>query len=667
MAFNRKQKLRDNIEAIRTAFILDRENRTATTEERAILQRYCGFGGLKCILNPAKELTDAVRWAKSDLELFAPTVELHRLIRENSKDETEYKRFVDSLKASVLTAFYTPKEITDTIADVLADYSVRPARMLEPSAGVGVFVDSMLRHSPNADVMAFEKDLLTGTILRHLYPDQKMRTCGFEKIERPFNNYFDLAVSNIPFGDIAVFDAEFQRSDSFGRRSAQKTIHNYFFLKGLDAVRDGGIVAFITSQGVLNSTKTSVRNELFSQANLVSAIRLPNNLFTDNAGTEVGSDLIVLQKNLSKKEMSQDERLMTVIQTDTKTALTDNAYFIHHPERIVHTMAKLDTDPYGKPAMVYLHEGKAAGIAGDLRRMLDEDFHYRLAMRLYSGSIRQSGTEEKVTVQKEVERTAIKMETTSSMQAVETPTEKPQPTEEKPEIEPHRPMKHSDGVQLSLLDLWGMTEEVSKEETSKKKKAAKKESAAKRTASKPKVQVTPKVTNIPPHTTSVSLAEKKTDEKVEDFGDTETLSYRLEHERAIQFIDWKLLTIDLLERFLLAHESEVHRDEMQALGTTAFYKVWEDACKAAFGDALNKRLDDLGFTIEGNWSADSQKKLIEIIPRPQWERWLGDNFGKREDTDTLIPDTITIAEGQGGERVLCIYDAKHYVPSTSGK
>ena len=507
MAFNRKQKLRDNIEAIRTAFILDRENRTATTEERAILQRYCGFGGLKCILNPAKELTDAVRWAKSDLELFAPTVELHRLIRENSKDETEYKRFVDSLKASVLTAFYTPKEITDTIADVLADYSVRPARMLEPSAGVGVFVDSMLRHSPNADVMAFEKDLLTGTILRHLYPDQKMRTCGFEKIERPFNNYFDLAVSNIPFGDIAVFDAEFQRSDSFGRRSAQKTIHNYFFLKGLDAVRDGGIVAFITSQGVLNSTKTSVRNELFSQANLVSAIRLPNNLFTDNAGTEVGSDLIVLQKNLSKKEMSQDERLMTVIQTDTKTDLTDNAYFIHHPERIVHTTAKLDTDPYGKPAMVYLHEGKAAGIAGDLRRMLDEDFHYRLAMRLYSGTIRQTGTEEKVIVQKEIERPAIKLETASSMQAVETPTEKPQPTEEKPEIEP-RP-KYSDGVQLSLLDLWGMTEEVSQSKTAKKKKTVKKESPARRISPKPQVQATPKVTAIPTASTPKTVTENK--------------------------------------------------------------------------------------------------------------------------------------------------------------
>ncbi len=489
MAFNRKQKLRDNIEAIRTAFILDRENRTATTEERAILQRYCGFGGLKCILNPAKELTDAVHWAKSDLELFAPTVELHRLIRENSKDETEYKRFVDSLKASVLTAFYTPKEITDTIADVLADYSVRPARMLEPSAGVGVFVDSVLRHSPGADVMAFEKDLLTGTILRHLYPDQKMRTCGFEKIERPFNNYFDLAVSNIPFGDIAVFDPEFQRSDSFGRRSAQNAIHNYFFLKGLDAVRDGGIVAFITSQGVLNSTKTSVRNEMFRQAHLVSAIRLPNNLFTDNAGTEVGSDLIVLQKDIKKTEMSQDERLMTVIQTDTKTDLTDNAYFIHHPERIVHTTAKLDTDPYGKPAMVYLHEGKTEGIAGDLRRMLDEDFHFRLVMRLYSGSIRQARTEEKVTVQKEPERPAVTQETVFS-HTVETPTEKPQPVEEKPEIEP--PKRQEKVVQLSLLDLWGMTEEVSQQpKTAKKKKTAKKAVTAKTTPPKPKATVTP--------------------------------------------------------------------------------------------------------------------------------------------------------------------------------
>ena len=117
MAFNRKAKLRDNIEAIRTVFTLDKEQRTPTPEERAVLEKYCGFGGLKCILNPAKDLTDAVHWAKSDLDLFAPTVELHKLIRENSKDDTEYKRYVDSLKASILTAFYTPKEITDVLAE----------------------------------------------------------------------------------------------------------------------------------------------------------------------------------------------------------------------------------------------------------------------------------------------------------------------------------------------------------------------------------------------------------------------------------------------------------------------------------------------------------------------------------------------------------------------
>ena len=496
MAFNRKQRLRDNIEAIRTAFVLDKEQRTATTEEQAILRKYCGFGGLKCILNPARELTDAVHWAKSDLELFAPTVELHRLIRENSRNDLEYKRFVDSLKASVLTAFYTPKEITDTIADVLADYSVRPARVLEPSAGVGVFVDAVLRHSPDADVMAFEKDLLTGTILRQLHPDKKMRIDGFEKIEKPFNDYFDLAVSNIPFGDIAVFDAEFQRSESFGRRSAQKAIHNYFFLKGLDTVRDGGIVAFITSQGVLNSAKTSVRNELFSQANLVSAIRLPNNLFSDNAGTEVGSDLIILQKNLHKTELSQDERLLTVIQTDTKTNLTDNAYFIHHPERIVHTSAKLDTDPYGKPAMVYLHEGKTAGIAEDLRRMLDEDCHMRLVMRLYSGAIGQ--VRERLAVEAKVEHQTAKLETVSSARAEEIHVDKPQtqPIKEKPEIEP-RQQNHSAAVQLTLLDLWGMPIE----EPVKKKKTAKKGNTTKRTEPNPK----PQVTAVPPVETAKAV------------------------------------------------------------------------------------------------------------------------------------------------------------------
>ena len=436
MAFNRKAKLRDNIEAIRTAFELDGAQRAATPEERERLARYCGFGGLKCILNPAADLTDAVQWAKSDLELFPMTAELHRLIREHSTSDNEYKRYIDSLKSSVLTAFYTPPAVTEALADVLDDYNVRPRRLLEPSAGHGAFVEAFTRKNVDANVMAFEKDLLTGKILAHLYPDKKVRAEGFERIERPFDGYFDAAVSNIPFGDVAVFDPAFSASESVGRRNAAKAIHNYFFLKGLDAVRDGGIVAFITSQGVMNSPHNeAVRLEMLREAHLVSAIRLPNNLFTDYAGTEVGSDLVVLQKDTRKEELTEDEKLFT--QTGTLHGVSTNRYFIEHKEQIIYTSAELDTDPYGRPAMVYEHDGGAEGIATQLRELLDHNLHARLTMRLYSGGIRNARLQEQqaqptTTVLKETERAAT------------------QPKEEKPEIEP--PV-------ISLYDLFGFTAE----------------------------------------------------------------------------------------------------------------------------------------------------------------------------------------------------------------
>ena len=385
MAFNRKQKLRDNIEAVRTAFTLDRERRTPTERERALLERYCGFGGLKCILNPAKELADAVHWVKSDLELFAPTVELHRIIRENSRDETEYKRYVDSLKASVLTAFYTPQAITDTIVDVLHDKKVRPKLVLEPSAGMGAFIAPVLSDNPQAEVMAFEKDLLTGKMLGHLYPQQKIRTEGFEKIEKPFLNRFDLAISNIPFGDIAVFDPEYTNGSVFKKIAARK-VHTYFFLKGLDAVRDGGIVAFITSQGVLDTDGNGgTRYMMMRKADLVSAIRLPNNLFTEDANTEVGCDLIILQKNEGKEELSEEDKRLGDVVKNNHTGISTNGYFFDHPEYIIHTDAKRDTDPYGKPAMVYTHSGGVEGIATDLYRILSADLSARLDLERYNG------------------------------------------------------------------------------------------------------------------------------------------------------------------------------------------------------------------------------------------------------------------------------------------
>ena len=454
MAFNRKQKLRDNIEAVRTAFTLDRERRTPTERERALLERYCGFGGLKCILNPARELSDAVHWAKSDLELFAPTVELHRIIRENSRDETEYKRYVDSLKASVLTAFYTPQAITDTIADVLHDRKVRPKLVLEPSAGMGAFIGSVLSDNPQAEVMAFEKDLLTGKMLGYLYPEQKIRTEGFEKIEKPFLNRFDLVISNIPFGDIAVFDPTFADGKDKIRGIASKTIHNYFFLKALDAVKDGGIVTFITSQGVMDSRNMAVRGEMMVNADLLSAIRLPSNLFTDNANTEVGSDLIILQKHEGKTGGTMDEAHFIAGLSDGENGLEINNYYKTHPDRIIHTDAKRDTDPYGKPAMVYTHSGGVEGIATDLYRMLSADLSARLDLERYNGiKGERQETRKAIVVQPQVGVTQSQVQVQPMQPEVK--------REENPvqAVAQGMEAKRSEAPVMDLYDLFGYTQE----------------------------------------------------------------------------------------------------------------------------------------------------------------------------------------------------------------
>ena len=508
MAFNRKQRLRDNIEAIRTAFILDRERRTATAEEQAILRKYCGFGGLKCILNPAKELTDAVHWAKSDLELFAPTVELHRLVRENSKDDTEYKRYVDAMKQSVLTAFYTPPEITGTIADVLHEHGIRPDRVLEPSAGVGAFVDAVLENKPDADIMAFEKDLMTGKILGYLHPDQKVRVQGFEKIEKPFTDYFDLAISNIPFGDVAVFDPEFTGSQDPARRSAPKAIHNYFFLKSLDAVREGGIVAFITSQGVLDAPSNApIREYMMRNANLVGVARLPNNLFTDNAGTEVGSDLIILQKNSGKKRELYDYEELFVQTEKTPIGSFQNGY-VGSIGMIPHSDLISGTDPYGKPAYKVMHRDGIEQMAEDLREHMDIEL-YKLDKKLYEMHSLHPA-QGKSTVTETISTPVVTPEIQPRHEmAVKPEAATPQPEEEKSEIEPRRP-DYSEGVQLSLLDLWGMTEEVRKQEApAKKKKTAKKESPARRMPPKPQAQVTPKVTTAPPQPSAAPPTESR--------------------------------------------------------------------------------------------------------------------------------------------------------------
>ena len=389
MAYNRLKVMRDNIEAIRLAFRLSVAGRSAqNAEEREILRKYAGFGGLKCILNDANELADAAKWSKSDIELFAPTVELRRLIHDYSKDDKEFARYMDSLKASVLTAFYTDNRIVDALSDSLKYSGVEVKSFLEPSAGQGAFIDSFLRNNryPGAEVLAYEKDLLTGKILSALHPSILTRIEGFEKIERDFNGYFDVAASNVPFGDFAVPDPAYAVSKEIAYRQATKTIHNYFFLKALDQVREGGLVAFIASQGVMNAASPFVRMELVKRADLVAALRLPNNTFSDNAGTDAGSDLIILQKHTGKKALSADEEFFMQSVVDRGTKVPGNKFFQAFPQNVICTDAKVGTDPFGKPAIIYKHEGGVDGIAGDLRKALDESLHLRLNLELYNSN-----------------------------------------------------------------------------------------------------------------------------------------------------------------------------------------------------------------------------------------------------------------------------------------
>ena len=574
MAYNRKQRLNDNIKAIETAFILDREQRTPTARERLLLERYCGFGGLKCILNPARELADAVHWAKSDLELFAPTVELHRLIRENSKNESGYKQLMDSLKQSVLTAFYTPSAITEALTDVLKEHQIIPEKVLEPSAGIGAFVDSVLDNNPKADIMAFEKDLLTGKILRHLHPEQKVRIEGFEKIEKPFNDYFDLAISNIPFGDVAVFDPSYTAMKGM-RALVTRRIHNYFFVKALDTVRDGGLVAFITSQGVLNAKNNSAaRFMMLYHADLVSAIRLPNNLFTENANTEVGSDLIILQKNTQKESLRGDDNLLDTVYNDENRIPTNN-YFLEHPERIIHTTAKLDTDPFGKPAMIYTHEDGVEGIAEDLRKMLHEDFKKNLNLNRYLGIEETMSEEVKEVEETEKMKPSIEVkqnDTVVSLQKQEKPTDDAELSQKSNHQQPP--------VQMTLFDLWGMEEENRLTVHATKKKAEVTVGAAAKKVSRKKAS--PLVKSVNPTFEVVtkpvekeekpSLTDAKEQETAQETkpilpGDEPYASISWEENPPINGFYEMMMTMAPEDRVLLRQKAELHRQEqLKALG-----------------------------------------------------------------------------------------------------
>ncbi|BCG54366.1 N-6 DNA methylase [Alistipes indistinctus] len=374
MAYNKTEHLRRNIEALRTAFALEREGRTATPQEQETLRAYSGFGAIKEVLEPLPH--------KKTTALTPLVEELHTLLKENTPDERAYKRYFDGIKASVLTAFYTPPAVTDAIADIVCGSAGGLRRVLEPSAGVGAFVGDIRSYAPDAEITCFEKDPATGLVLKHLHPEAEVRVEGYERIESAWNDSYDLAVSNIPFGDVMTFDPAFSTDRDPVRRQGARALHNYFFMKSVDTVREGGLIAFITSQGVADSVRNQpIREWLMQRCDLVSAVRLPNNLFTENAGTEVGSDLIVLQKNSAARPLTPRHRDFIETRTLSNGITVNNSF--QTLDRVVHTSSKVGTNPYGKSALEFTHAGGAEGVAEMLKEMLREDFGRYFSLERY--------------------------------------------------------------------------------------------------------------------------------------------------------------------------------------------------------------------------------------------------------------------------------------------
>ena len=385
MPYHKKEALQANLEAVRTLLALENTRRAPSESDRATLRRYNGFGGLKCVLLPAAEPADIDRWPRDERELFPLVRELREVVFREVP-EGDATRLWNSIKSSVLTSFYTDERIVRAIAAGLGMSGLPLRRMLDPSAGMGVFSRALT--GEQTEVVSFEKDLVTGRILRLLTADnprQTVRTEGFEEIEAREAERFDLVASNIPFGNFVIYDRAYSKGKDAAKREATRAIHNYFFVKGLDCLREGGLLAFITSRGVADSPSNApIREYLMEHSRLVSALRLPDGMFSENAGTEVGSDLLILQKETGKGVQNEWEQLFTQsvsIESDGES-FSENALFAEGNHSVA-TAYRIGTDAYGKPAPIYTHTDGIEGIAQDLEARISADMAARFDRKIY--------------------------------------------------------------------------------------------------------------------------------------------------------------------------------------------------------------------------------------------------------------------------------------------
>ena len=307
-----KQKYARNIEAIKTLFRLEEEHRGASAEEQEVLAQYVGWGGLADVFDPNKN-----NWAKEYTEL------------KGLLSEDEYA----AARSSVLNAHYTSPTVIRGIYDAVERMGFRSGNILEPSMGVGNFFGMLPDSMADSRLYGVELDSITGRIAKKLYPQADITVAGFETTDR--RDFYDLAVGNVPFGQYKVNDKAYNKLGF--------SIHNYFFAKTIDQVRPGGIVAFVTSRYTMDSKDSTARKHMAERADLLGAIRLPNNAFKANAGTEVVSDIIFLQK----RDRPIDHEPDWVQLGKTEDGFAINQYFVDHPEMILGELTTESTQ-YGR-------------------------------------------------------------------------------------------------------------------------------------------------------------------------------------------------------------------------------------------------------------------------------------------------------------------------------
>ena len=316
-----KQKFARNIEAIRTLFQLEQEHRGATAEEQQVLSQYVGWGGLADAFDPSKD-----SWAKEYAEL------------KGLLSEDEYA----AARSSTLNAHYTSPTVIRAIYDAVERMGFQSGNILEPSMGVGNFFGMLPDSMADSRLYGVELDSITGRIAKKLYPQADITVAGFETTDH--RDFYDLAVGNVPFGQYKVNDKAYNKLGF--------SIHNYFFAKAIDQVRPGGVVAFVTSRYTLDSKDSSARKHMAERADLLGAIRLPNNAFKANAGTDVVSDIIFLQK----RDRPADIEPAWVQLGKTADGIAINSYFADHPEMVLGNL-ELESTQYGHDLTVVPIEG----------------------------------------------------------------------------------------------------------------------------------------------------------------------------------------------------------------------------------------------------------------------------------------------------------------------